>query len=192
MVAQNPPYGVVRRRIAVGTLLAGAGAAALAGLQAPAASATGVTFTLAGGSLSISQPSSTATLTGAALGPTGTTMSGALGATTVTDNRGSTAGWTSTIATTAFSDGGTGSLAASTAKAYVPSAITTTGTVTASAGLYVLAGTGLTLSTSAQSFVTGTLALGVNSATFTPYLAVTVPATATTGTYTGTVTQTVS
>ena len=198
MSGQILPSGPVRRS-RTGTrrlapLLAVGVAAATASLvaTAPGASATGVTFTLVGGGLSITQPTAAATLTGNAQGPTGTTLVGSLGSTLVSDSRGVTLGWVSTISMTDFSDGASGSLPASAAKAYVPGVVATSGIVVATAGTYLTAPTGLGLSSAAQSFVTGTVAVGANTATFTPFLSVAVPSSVTVGTYTSVVTQTVS
>lgn len=199
MSDQTLPAGTVpgarpgtRRRLLPALAVGLAASTACLVATAPGAGATGVTFTLVGGALSITQPSAVATLTGAAQGPSGTTMAGSLGSTTVNDARGVNLGWVSTISMTDFSDGATGTLAASAAKAYVPGVVTTTGTVVATAGTYLTALTGLALSSTAQTFVTGSVALGANSATFTPSISVAVPSSTTVGTYTSVVTQTVS
>ena len=181
-----------RRRLLPSLAVGVAAVTACLVAAAPGAGATGVTFTLVGGALSITQPAGVATLTGAAQGPSGTTMVGALGSTTVSDSRGVNLGWVSTISMTNFSDGATGTLAASAASAYVPGVVTVTGIVVATAGTYLTALTGLPLSSAAQSFVTGSVAVGANSATFTPSISVAVPSSVTVGTYTSVVTQTVS
>lgn len=166
--------------------------AAFAAAAAPA-SANSVTFTLTTGALGITQPSTTATLTGAALGTSGTTMTGTLGETVVSDQRGGTLGWESKITGGTALTNGTTTIDWANVKAFIPTGgITTTGTVTASQGTYLLATSGLALSTTAQTLVTGTLVSGANTATFNPNLSIAVPSTATGGTYTGTITQTVS
>ena len=169
-------------------VLALAGAAAL---TAPA-DAQGVTFTLSGGSLSIAEPGSATLTAGALSGLAGTAFTGSLGSTTVTDQRGGVTGWTTTIAqTTAFSDSGTTIPAANT-KVWVAAPIVPTGVAVVSSGTYVSQVTGLALSATGQGFVTAVSVVGNNSATFNPSIAVTVPADATAGTYSGVVTQTVS
>jgi hypothetical protein len=180
-----------RFSIAVGTV-----ALAVAGsvLAAAPANAQNVTFTLAGGALSVSEPSADAALTPAAglAGLTGTTASGSLGSTVVTDNRAGIAGWTSKITgTTAFTNGNT-TIPVTAAKAFVPGVVSTTGTVLATAGTYLSAATGLALTSSAQTLVTATAVVGNNTATFNPSLSITIPGDATAGAYTGVVTQTVS
>lgn len=177
----------MRKVIALGT--AAASLAGIVALAAPAG-ATSVTFSLAGGSLSISQPTATATLTGGALAVGGSTVAGALGQTSVTDDRGGVIGWSSKISGTSFTNGTT-VIAVGDAKAYVPGAVTVTGAATSNAGTYLTAPTGLALTTADQALVTATAVVGVNTATFTPNLSVAVPGNATAGTYTGTVTQTV-
>jgi hypothetical protein len=152
-----------------------------------------VTFSLTGGTIAISQPSGTAALTGGALaGIAGSAITGSLGSTTVTDQRGGTTGWTSTIAqTTAFTDGTT-TIPVGNTKAWVGSAIVPTGIAVVTSGTYVSQATGLALSGTGQNFVTATAVVGNNSATFNPSIAVTLPSNATAGDDTGVITQTAS
>jgi hypothetical protein len=180
----------MRKALVLGAALVVAAGLSLGGSPAEA---TSVTFSLTGGSLSVAQPSSTATLTGGALGGlAGSAITGSLGSTTVTDGRGGVTGWTSTIAqTTAFSDGTT-TIPVGNTKAWVASAIVPTGVAAVSSGLYVSQATGLALTGTAQNFVTATAVVGNNSATFNPSIAVTIPSNATAGDYTGAITQTVS
>lgn len=180
----------MRKALLAGPVLAVSAGLALLGSPAEA---TSVTFTLTGGSLSVAQPSSTATLTGGALsGLLGTALTGSLGSTTVTDARGGVTGWTSTIAqSTAFTDGTT-TIPVGNTKAWVASAIVPSGVAVVTSGTYVSEATGLVLSGTAQSFVTATAVVGNNSASFNPSIAVTIPSDATAGTYTGAITQTVS
>jgi hypothetical protein len=180
----------MRKALVAGMVLAAAAGLALTGSPAEA---TSVTFSLSGGSLSVAQPSSTATLTGGALsGLAGTDLTGSLGSTTVTDQRGGITGWTSTIAqTTAFTNGST-TIPAGNTKAWVASPIVPTGVAVVTSGTYLTQLTGLALTSSAQSFVTATAVVGNNSASFDPSIAVTIPSDATAGSYTGVITQTVS
>jgi hypothetical protein len=180
----------MRKALVLGATLV---AAAALSLGSSPAQATSVTFSLTGGSLAVAQPSSTAALTGGALSSlTGTALTGSLGSTTVTDNRGGVTGWTSTIAqSTAFTNGTT-TIPVGNTKAWVASAIVPTGVAVVTSGTYLTQLTGLSLTASAQSFVTATAVLGNNSATFNPSIAVTIPSDATAGDYTGAITQTVS
>jgi hypothetical protein len=163
----------------------------VATLSAPA-DAQSVTFTLGGGSLSITEPGTASLTAGALSGLTGSAFTGSLGSTTVTDQRGGVTGWTSTIAqTTAFTNGGT-TIPVGNTKVWVTGAIVPTGVAVVTPGTYVSQATGLALSGSSQSFVTATAVVGNNSATFNPSLAVTVPSDATAGAYSGVITQTVS
>lgn len=145
---------------------------------------TTVTFTVTSGALSMSAPATAALGSGAP----GTTISGALGAVTVTDDRALlSATWTVTVSSSDFTTGG--STPAETIPAtdvgYDPGTVTTTGTVTATS-------TPVTLSGTAQPVEVGTAGVGDNTASWDPTVAVAVPASAVGGTYTGTVTHSVS
>jgi hypothetical protein len=121
-------------------------------------------------------------------GAPGTTISGALGPVTVTDDRALlSATWTATASATDWTTGGgTGPETIPAADVgYDPGSITTTGTITAT-------GTSITLSGTATPVVTGTSGVGDNTATWDPAVAVAVPAAALGGVYTGTLTQSVS
>jgi hypothetical protein len=180
----------MRKALIVGTVALAAAGVALTGSPAQA---TSVTFTLTGGSLAVTQPSATATLTGGGIASiAGTALTGALGSTTVNDTRGGVTGWTSTIAQTTALSNGTTTIPVGNTKAWVAGAITPTGVAVVTSGTYVSQLTGLALTGSAQNFVTATAVVGVNSATFNPQIAVTVPSDATVGDYSGVITQTVS
>lgn len=177
------------------TLAAGTAVLALVGSVFAAApvNAQTVNFELTAGALSIAEPVGAATLTASnpLAGLTGATVDGPLGVTVVTDDRAGVAGWASKITgTTDFTNGDT-TIPVTAAKAYVPGAITTTGTSTVSAGLYVAAATGLSLSNAAQTLVSATVVVGNNTATFNPSLTVAIPGNATAGVYSGVVTQTI-
>lgn len=164
------------------------------GLLAAPASATDATFTITGGALSIAQPASV-TLTGGGSSLLGASVTGALGATTVTDERNGTVGWTSRVHGTDFSNGTT-TIAIGNVKAYVPTlpAMTVTGVVTASQGVAVDALNGVTVAGAApgNALVTATAVVGNNTVAFTPHISIPIPSNATAGTYSGTITQTVS
>ena len=145
---------------------------------------TTVTFTVTSGELSMSAPVSANLGSGAP----GTTINGNLGAVTVTDDRALLeASWTTTASSTDWTTGGgtPAETIPATDVGYDPGSITTTGTITAT-------GTPITLSGTAAPVVTGTDGVGNNTASWNPALAVAVPAAAVGGTYTGTLTESVS
>ncbi len=164
-------------------VLAAVAGALVAGTALPASAATTgdttTTFELTAGSLAL-------TVAGTAnLGPdtSGTTaISGSLGAVSVTDNRGGTANWNVSGASTAF----TGPLGSSSdAVSYTGGGVTTTGTIV------VAPGTATTMSTAPASVVAPTSLSGNNTASWTPQLAVTMPAGALADNYSGTVTTSI-
>ncbi|MGW1530867.1 hypothetical protein [Streptomyces aureus] len=163
-----------------------ASAAALVLLQPGLAAAaddpsTTVTYTVTSGALTMSAPVSAALGSGAP----GTTISAPIGPVTVTDNRALlSASWSVTAAETDFTSGGPTTIPATDAT-YTVGTVTTTGTITAT-------GTDVTLSNSAQVVVTGSAGVGDNTATWNPTIAVSVPAAAVGGAYTGTLTQSVA
>jgi hypothetical protein len=145
---------------------------------------TTMMFTVTVGALAMSAPAS-ANLGSA--GP-GTTVTGVLGAVNVTDNRALlSASWTATASSSSWVTGtGTGNeTIPATAATYTPGTVVTTGIITAT-------GQAITLSTSAQTVVTGSAGVGDNTASWNPTIAVAVPSAAVGGTYTSTLTQSVS
>jgi hypothetical protein len=167
-------------------------------LSAPSATggpaeAQSITFTLGPGTLSIVEPGTASLTAGTVASLAGSSFTGSLGSTTVSDQRGGVLGWTTTIAqTTAFSNGTT-TLPVGSTKAWVAAPIVpTNGVATVSAGTYVSQLTGLVLSSSAQAFVSATAVVGVNTTSFNPSFAITIPSNATAGSYSGVITQTVS
>ena len=145
---------------------------------------TTVSFSVTSGALSMSAPVSVNLGSGAP----GTTISGALGPVTVTDNRALlSASWTATAASSDWTTGGAtpAETIPATDVGYDPGSITTTGTITAT-------GTPITLSGTGTPVVTGTAGVGDNTATWDPTISVAVPASAVGGAYTGTLTQSVS
>ena len=156
-----------------------AAAVLLVAAQPASAADTTTTFSLTGGTIALAvQP--TATLTGAPSGTTGIT--GNLGAVTVTDLRGGAATWTVSAASTAFT--GTGG-SSSTAVSYTGGAVAETGTIT------VADGTATTLTGDDASVIAPSALSGNNTASWAPTLAVTMPAGALAGTYSGTVTTSI-
>ncbi|MDX6286298.1 MAG: hypothetical protein QOG53_1783 [Frankiales bacterium] len=162
---------------------------------------TNVTFTLGGSGLALSVPSNTDVDLGSATSNVlGTTVSGALHSTTVTDTRGQlAAAWTVTVASTGFTGSGTAagqSLAAGQAGMYLDAVTTLANAVALATGgliptsITTLA-TPVTLSSAGGTLMAGTTT-GSGSITYTPGIKVTIPASAIAGTYSGAVTQTVS
>jgi len=140
---------------------------------------TGTTFTLTGGGLTLSVQA-TAALTDSASGTTA--ISGSLGAVSVTDERGGTAVWDVSAASTAF----TGVLgSSSTAVSYTGGTVTETGTIT------VADGTSTGMSVTPASVVAPTSLSGNNTASWAPTLNVTMPAGALADDYSGTVTTSI-
>jgi hypothetical protein len=145
---------------------------------------TVVTFAVTSGALTMSVPS-TAFL---GSGLPGQVIDGLLGAVTVTDSRALlNASWTATVSSTSFITGtGTPSETIPAADAaYDPGTLTTTGTVTVIASDITLSGT-------AQTAVAASAGAGNNTARWNPTIAVTVPVAAVGGTYTGTISHSVS
>lgn len=141
---------------------------------------TTVTFTVTSGALTLSVPASADLGSGAP----GTDISGAIGPCTVTDNRALlSASWTVTAAETDFISGA--STIAATAATYTPGTVTTTGTITVTP-------TDITLSNSPQTVLTGSAGVGDNTASWDPAISVHVPASAVSGLYAGTLTQSVA
>ncbi len=185
----------MRRSLALGTAVLSL--AGLAATAAPASASTvDTTFTVAAGTLSIASAATTANLGTATSSALGTTVTGALPKVTVTDDRASTAGWKSQIASTDFTatvGGVVQTVAASKAKAAIPltnGPTVVSGTITATAAA-VDPALGIALSGTAQTLVTGTLALGSNKVEYTPVVQVTIDGTVAAATYAGKITHTV-
>jgi hypothetical protein len=198
-----------RKSIAVGIAVAAIGASALAagpafaagGCASNCAASTNVTFDVTGAGLSLSVPSNADVDLGTATSNIlGTTVSGSLHPTTVTDTRGQVlAAWTVTVSSNGFTGSGTAagqSLAAGQASMYLD-AVSTLANVTALAtgGLlptsFTTQLTPVTLSSGGGTLLAGTTT-GSGSITYTPDISVSIPADTVAGTYTGAVTQTVS
>jgi hypothetical protein len=170
----------MRKSLAILPLLVcAAGVLAVAG-PASAAPST-ATFEVTGGTLDIAVPASVDLGSVTASSAAQSLTDVALGAVTVTDGRGVSSGWVATASATDF----TGPQTLAGASVYSPTAASATNaTVTAAADQ--------TLTTSAATVQTATLAVGVNSATWNPTVTVTIPANALAGTYSSTITQSVS
>ncbi|HEX5293442.1 MAG TPA: hypothetical protein VFX25_31600 [Streptosporangiaceae bacterium] len=145
---------------------------------------TTMMFTVTSGALTMSAPASANLGSGAP----GTTISSPLGTIEVADDRALlSASWTATASSTIWVTGtGTGSeTIPANAATYTPGPIQTTGVITAT-------GQAITLTTSAQTVVTGSAGVGDSTASWDPTIAVEVPPSAVSGTYTATLTQSVS
>jgi hypothetical protein len=140
---------------------------------------TGATFTLAGGSLDLTVAADAALTDGA---PGATSVSGSLGPVSVSDTRGSIAGWVVSAASTAFVDGAGSE---STGASY------DSGTATASTGIVTPTSAGATSIGVVAPVAAGTEASGNNTASYTPTLTVALPPSALAGDYTGTVTTSI-
>lgn len=182
----------MRKSLAVAVAaLSVAGVGAL--VPAAANASTGVTFQVTNGGISVAEPTTQANLGSVASTPLGTTTSGSLGSSTITDNRGSLAGWTLSMASSDFSDGATPTphtIAAGKAVAWLPAPATLVSGVAVVTNTHIAPATGLTLANAAAPFMTATTT-GSNSVSYNPSVQVTIDSTAVAGTYTGTITQTV-
>lgn len=175
------------RKQLVALALAGTAAAGL--LAAPQAQAadTSTTFVLsAAGGISISVPAATELSAGTATNAG--TLSAALGAVTVNDQRGALLGaWTASVTASDFTTG-TATADETIAKANVAYL---SGAATAFTGVAVLTpGQVLPEALSAQrTAYSATATVGNNSATWNPTVTITVPSDAVVGTYAGTITH---
>ncbi len=167
-----------------------AGPAVLAHSSSPSAGDpdTTVTFTVTSGALSMTAPATVDLGSGAP----GTTITGALGAVIVTDDRALlAASWIATASSTDWTTGG------ATPAETIPAT-----DVGYDPGLHHHDGdhhrhrdprhAGPRRSVRCAAVVTGTAGVGNNTATWNPAISVAVPASAVGGTYTGTLTQSVS
>jgi hypothetical protein len=176
---------VLRKR--VGTLLIGAAVITGASAVAAEASDSTVTFTTTGGSLSITSAASAA-LTGGTPRPGGT-VSGTLGTVTVTDSRGTAAGWTAGVySTTGFTATGSPTIT-NAGLTYTSGATTSTtvpGSATITAGTAGSPGAGADAALTAYTYANTTA--GGNIVSWNPTLAVVIPASAHSGAvYSGTI-----
>ena len=153
---------------------------------------TTTTFTLTGGSMSITVPGTTVNL--GSVSVAASSITGQLGTVTVNDARGLlSGGWTSSVTSSHFTTG-----AGTAAETIAATAVTYwSGPSTATSGIGTLLGSQLTsglavVVNAAQTAFTGGSLVGNNSASWNPTLIVTIPAAAVVGTYTGTVTHTVA
>lgn len=182
----------MRKSLAVAVAaLSVAGVGAL--VPAAANAGTTVNVNLTGGTLSVTEPSTAATLSGSAAA--GTVLTQALGSTTVTDNRGTLQGWTVTAVTSGnlTNAGATHSISLGTTIAGGPLNMVT-GAVTAN-GTSLLTGVGAGAGGSLNPVSAITVATGANLAgggsySYNPTLTFTVPPNTFADNYSTVVTQT--
>jgi hypothetical protein len=179
----------MRKRIIASTtalLIGGAGALAFGGPAFAATAAdTPVTVEVSGGTLTINAPTASKDL-GSVLASTSVqTVSAALGVVTVTDSRAGTLGWVATAGATDFTGPQTISVSTPGSVTYTPGDAAVTGTANVAATnedhLYPTV-----------TVQTATGVSGANTAAWNPTIAVTIPAGAQVGTYSTTITHSVS
>jgi hypothetical protein len=155
----------------------------LATTALPAAAATPVSFTLTAGALSISDPSASVSLGSQVASTTSSTISGSLGAVTVTDQRGGTTTWTASVISTAFTPTAGPADPASNVS-YVAGVIAVSPTVVAT-------GVAAANLTGVSTVVTGA-STGISTASWNPTVSVIVPANYAPGVYSATITHSVA
>jgi hypothetical protein len=150
---------------------------------ASVAAATPATFTLTAGALSISAPVASVSLGTQVASTNAGTISGSLGVVTVTDQRGGTTTWTTSVISTAFTPTAGPADPASNVS-YAAGPITVTPTVVATA---VAAGD----LTGVSTVVTGA-STGISAASWNPTISIFVPANFAPGVYAATITHSVA
>lgn len=174
--------------MALGAITVGAGAAVTGrALSRGLVTLSTNTFTFPGGVLGISAPSAKDIGTGTAAG----TLTAQLGSVTAIDNRGQAgAGWTAQASSTVFSNTTTPAAAPITTVTYASGPSTSTsGTAVFLPGQTT---TPSALSSTAVTAFSASATGGNNSVTWNPTIVVNLPAQAITGSYTGTITHSVS
>jgi hypothetical protein len=149
----------------------------------PIGSATPATFTLTAGALSISAPVASISLGSQVASTNAGTISGSLGVVTVTDQRGGTTTWTTSVISTAFTPT-SGPADPASNVSYAAGTITVTPTVVATA----VVATDLT---GVSTVVTGA-STGISAASWNPTISVFVPANFAPGLYAATITHSVA
>jgi hypothetical protein len=164
-------------------LLASASALLAAVTALPAGAVTPATFSLTAGGLSISAPTSSVSLGSQVASTSSSTISGALGTVTVSDQRGGTTTWTASVISSAFTPpSGPADPASNVSYA--------AGTITASA---TVVATGVPASDlTAVSTVVTAASTGISTASRNPTISVFVPANFAPGVYAATITHSVA
>ena len=178
-------------KLATAAAATGLAFAAVVGVAGPAGAAdTTTTFTLTGGALAVSAPTSAA-LGSAATGSA--TASAQLGSVSVSDARGTLAGaWTSAVTSSDFTTGAATAdeTIAKASADYWSGAAVTSGTGVFLAG-QLLATNKVTLAESRTAYSASAI-VGNNTAAWNPTVIVNVPSDAVVGTYSGTITHSVA
>ena len=149
----------------------------------PAGAATPATFTLTAGALSISAPTASVSLGSQVASTTASTIAGSLGAVTVTDQRGGTTTWTTSVISTAFTPP-SGPADPASNVSYMAGVVTVSPTVVATA-------VDATNLTGVSTVMTGA-STGISTATWNPTISVVVPANFAPGVYSATITHSVA
>jgi hypothetical protein len=155
----------------------------LAAVAIPTAGATTpAAFTLAVGGLSISAPSSSVNFGTQQVSNSSQTITGSLGAVTVSDQRGGVTTWTASVISTAFTPGGGPAVPASDVS-YDAGSFTASGVVATK-----IAAPDLTGVTPVVSGASG----GISTVTWNPTISILVPANFAAGVYIATITHSVA
>jgi hypothetical protein len=149
----------------------------------PTGAATPASFTLTAGALSISAPTASVSLGSQVASTSSSTINGSLGVVTVSDQRGGTTTWTTSVISTAFTPTAGPADPASNVS-YAAGPMTMSATVVATA----VAATDLT---GVSTVVTGA-STGISTASWNPTISVIVPANYAPGVYTATITHSVA
>jgi hypothetical protein len=171
----------MRKIMFVTSAVAGAALVLLSAGPAFAAN-TDTSFTLVGGALAISAPVGPVSLGTGPASVNAQTVTGALGAVTVTDSRGAGLGWTATAISTAFTSG---------ALSVPASAISYALSVPTKTGISLIVPSAATDLTTAKTVETATAVVGANTAAWNPNISIAVPAGAQTGVYNAAMTHSV-
>ncbi len=152
-------------------------------MATPASAITPMSFTLTAGALSITAPTTSVSLGSEVSSTTSSSISGALGVVTVTDQRGGVTTWTTSAIASAFTPSGGPADPASNVS-YVAGPISVSSTVVATA----LTANDLT---GEVTVVTGASS-GISTASWNPTITVVIPPNFSPGVYTATITQSVA
>ncbi|MGW7367147.1 hypothetical protein ACWGI8_27860 [Streptomyces sp. NPDC054841] len=175
----------MRRRLVISPLIAGAAAVTLAFPVPASAADTPVTVQVTSGTLNIAVPAGPVNLGTVAVSSNPQEVSSQLGNVTVTDGRGGTTGWTATANAVDFTGPQNISVSAPGSSRYISPSASVSGTANVTASdLDPLYPPG--------PVQTATGVSGINSATWNPTIELTIPANALAGTYSSTITHSVS
>jgi hypothetical protein len=165
-------------------LLAGTLSVLSATSALPAGAATPTTFEVTAGALSISAPTASVSLGTQVASNSSSTITGPLGVVTVSDLRGGSTTWVSSVISTSFTPTPTGTANPASNVSYAA------GTITESANL-VATGVAAPNLTGVSPVVNGTSS-GVSTGSWNPTISVFVPANSAPGIYSATITHSVA